>query len=139
MFKKIFKKKLVWIPLTLLLIGGILVLTACRAITPDKRAEWMTDKIASKLDLNEDQRKMLDEMKVEILAKHREMRGDRSAMKDELTALLTSDKIDRVRLETMINKKKAEIDSALSLLTDRFVEFHDTLTPEQKTKLVAGL
>jgi len=139
MFKKIFKRKKVWIPLTVLVIGGILLFTLCHSITPENRAQWVTDKIASKLELNEDQKGMLDDMRLEFLAKHREMHDDHAAMKDELIAQLKSEKIDREQLDDIITKKRAEIDSIVSLFTERFVEFHDTMTPEQKSKLVAGL
>lgn len=139
MFKKIAKKKVVWISLTISLIVGIFVFIGCHTRNPEKRAEWITEKIASELELNEGQKKMLDDMKIEFLAKRRELNSDNSRMKDELIAQLKSDKIDRKKLDEIINIKKNEIDSIISLLTDKFLEFHDVLTQEQKLQLVAHL
>jgi hypothetical protein len=42
-------------------------------------------------------------------------------------------------VKAVIAEHRAQMDEAVDLIVDRMVEFHKTLTPEQKEKLVAKI
>jgi len=122
-----------------ILIVTALFFVGCRHRSPEDRVERLTQKIASELDLNENQRKQLDGYKNEFIAKGKEMRSRHDVFKNELIKQLKSDKFDPTEINGMISQHRTDMDAMISLFMTRFSEFHSTLTPEQKEKLVAKL
>ena len=55
-------------------ISAALLFSGCRSHSPEHKAEFMVDYIAETLDLNDEQRGQLEEIKEEFIAKVREMR-----------------------------------------------------------------
>ncbi|MCJ7772932.1 MAG: Spy/CpxP family protein refolding chaperone, partial [Desulfobacterales bacterium] len=107
--------------------------------TPEKRAESIVKKITKDLDLNDTQQKQLESAKIDFLEKGREMREAHLSMRKELKEQLSGDKIDQTALHKIYGDNKLKMDGMVSLFTERLAEFHSTLSPEQKTKLVARL
>ena len=99
----------------------------------------MADYIAETLDLNDGQRAQLDEIKDEFLAKAKEMHAQKEAMHAELVAELRKEDINQENLKGLIAQKRAQMDEIINLAMIRLVEFHKTLSPEQREKLVAKL
>ena len=120
-------------------ISAALIFTGCRAHSPNGKAEFMVDYIAETLDLNDQQRAQLEDIKVEFLAKAGEMHAQREAMRTELMAELRKEEIDQQRLKALIAQKREQMAELMDLAVVRLAEFHRTLTPEQKEKLVAKL
>jgi len=120
-------------------ISLALIFTGCRAHSPNGKAEFMVDYIAETLDLNDQQRAQLEDIKAEFLAKAGEMHAQREAMRTELMAELRKEEIDQQRLKALIAQKREQMAELMDLAVDRLAEFHRTLTPEQKEKLVAKL
>jgi Spy/CpxP family protein refolding chaperone len=54
-------------------------------------------------------------------------------------AQLRSEEIDQELVKARIAEHRAKMDHIIDLLVVRLAEFHKTLTPEQKEKLVAKL
>ena len=96
-------------------------------------------KITKELDLNEAQQQQLENTKIEFLTKGLEMREAHQTMRKELKEQLSSDKIDPAALQKMYDDHRLKMDKLVSLFNTRLVEFHNTLSPEQKSKLVAKL
>ena len=67
------------------------------------------------------------------------MRTDKESMREEFVAQLRSEEIDEVRVKAVIAEHRAQMDEVVDLIVDRLSEFHKTLTPEQKEKLVAKI
>lgn len=120
-------------------ISLALIFTGCRAHSPNGKAEFMVDYIAETLDLNDQQRAQLEDIKAEFLAKAGEMHAQREAMRTELMAELRKEEIDQQRLKALIAQKREQMAELMDLAVVRLAEFHRTLTPEQKEKLVAKL
>jgi len=120
-------------------ISAGLIFSGCRANSPNGKAEFMVDYIAETLDLNDQQRAQLDGIKEEFLAKAREMHAQKEAMRAELMDELRKEEIDQQRVKALIAQKQAQMADLMDLAVDRLVEFHRTLTPDQKEKLVAKL
>jgi Spy/CpxP family protein refolding chaperone len=99
----------------------------------------MVDYISETLDLNESQQAQLDQIKDDLMAKARQMHADKDSMHSELVAQLRSEEIDQVRVKAVIAEHRAQMDEIVDLIVDRLAEFHKTLTPEQKEKLISKI
>jgi Spy/CpxP family protein refolding chaperone len=122
-----------------LLIAGVAAFSGCRRHSHAHKAEFMVDYISETLDLNEAQKEQLDRIKDEVLVKAGQMHVDRESMREELMTQLRSDEVDKAVVKEMIAQHRARMDEIIELLVDRLAEFHKTLTPEQKDKLVAKI
>jgi Spy/CpxP family protein refolding chaperone len=129
--------------LTIALIGvfisGALIFSGCRSHSHQDKAEFMIDYIAETLDLTDEQRAQLDGIKDEFMAKAREMHTQKEAMHAAFIAELRKAEINRENLKDLIDQKRAQMDDFVNLAMDRLVEFHKTLSAEQKEKLVAKI
>ena len=133
------KKKGFIVGLTAVFLIVSLAYVGCGHRTPEKRADRIVKKITKELKLNEAQQKKLEASKIEFLTKGREMREAHQSMRKELKEQLSSDKIDQAVLQKMYDDQKLKMDELVSLFTVRLAEFHSTLSPDQKAKLVAKL
>ena len=132
-------KKGITITLIGAFISAALIFSGCRGPSPHGKAEFMVDYIAETLDLNDQQKAQLDDIKAEFLTKAREMHASREAMRAELMAELRKAEIDQERMKALISQKHEQMAEMMDLAVVRLAEFHRTLTPEQKEKLVAKL
>ena len=132
-------KKGLYLSLIAVLLIGIAGFTGCRRHSPENKAEFMVDYVAETLDLNDDQRAHLDQIKDEMLDKAIDMRADKKTMYLELVAQLRSEQIDQDRLKAMAADHRIKMEKLIDLGIERLAEFHKTLTPEQREKAVAKL
>lgn len=132
------RKKRLWgfVPL---LIAGLMFLGGCNKPSPEKIADRIVDELAAKLDLTSAQKDQLNATKVEILGKVAEMKKNKDAIHGEVIAELQKDALDQGQLKKIFVGHRGEMDVMADLLIDRLAKFHATLSPEQKTKLVALL
>ncbi len=120
-------------------IAAALIFTGCRSHSGPDRVEFMVDYIAETLDLTDPQREQLDGIKEEFIAKAQEMHENKAAMHAEFLAELRKAEIDQEKVKDLIAQKRAQMDEIINLTVVRLAEFHSTLTPEQREKLVAKL
>ena len=118
-------------------ISGALIFTGCSSHYHQGKVEFMVDYIAETLDLTDPQREQLDGIKEEFMAKAKEMHAQKEAMHAELMAELRKEDINQENLKDLIAQKRAQMDDMIDLAMARLVEFHKTLSPEQREKLVA--
>ena len=122
-----------------MLISGVSLFSGCRRHSHGHKAEFMVDYISETLDLSENQQAQLNQIKDQVMTKARQMHADNESMREELIAQLRSEEIDEVRVKAVIAEHRAQMDEVVDLVVDRLAEFHRTLTPEQKEKLVAKI
>jgi len=132
-------KKGLYLSLISFLLIGVAGFAGCRRHSPQHKAEFMVDYVAETLDLSESQREHLDQIKDELIEKGIRMRADKKTMHAELVAQLKSEEIDQGRLRAMVADHKSKMEELIDLGIVRLAEFHKTLTPEQREKLVAKL
>ena len=99
----------------------------------------MLDYMSEALDLNEDQQAMASSYKDEIMAKVKSMHSDKKQMHDEIKTQLTGESIDKERVKALVAEHRAGMDEVIDLVVERVADFHATLSPEQRTKLVNKL
>jgi len=132
-------KKGLYVSLMAFLLVAVAGFAGCRRHSPHQKAEFMVDYVSETLDLNESQRAHLDQIKDELVEKGLQMRSDKAAMHSELVAQLRSEAIDQERLKAMVTDHRVKMEQLIDLGILRLAEFHKTLTPQQREKLVAKL
>ena len=132
-------KKGLYLSFIALLLVSVAGFAGCRRHSPYQKAEFMVDYVSETLDLNEGQKAHLDQIKEELLERGIQMHADKAAMHTELVAQLRSEEIDQDRLKAMVAKKRVKMEEMIDLGIAKLAEFHKTLTPEQREKLVAKL
>ena len=132
-------RKGLYILLIGMLISGVVFFSGCRRHYHAHKAEFMVDYISETLDLNESQQAQLDQIKDELMTKAKGMHADKESMHAELVVQLRSEEIDQVRVKAVIAEHRAQMDEIVDLVVVRLAEFHKTLTPEQKEKLIAKI
>jgi esterase/lipase superfamily enzyme len=129
--------------LTIALIGvfisGALIFTGCRSHSHQHKAEFMVDYIAETIDATDEQRAQLDGIKDEFVAKAKEMHDQKAAMHAAFMAELHKEELSRETLNDLIDQKRAQMDEIINLALDRLIEFHKTLSAEQREKLVTKI
>jgi len=124
----------------LTLVGlGTTLFVGCHHRGGHKGADFMVDYLTEVLDLTEGQEEMADAFKNEILSKAKEMHADKETMHAEIKAQLSSDAIDTERVKAMIVTHRKEMEVVMNLAVDRIAEFHASLSPEQRDKLIKKL
>ena len=132
------KKKL----LVMALVSFFTVLTlfsGCRHHSRSHKAEFMVDYITETLDLNQSQETELNRIKDEIMEKSRQLHANRETMFNEMVIQLRSEVIDQDRVRVMIADHRAQMDELIDFALPLLVEFHSTLTPDQREKLISKL
>lgn len=117
-----------------LLVAGFFVACGHFNRTLSGRAEFITSRMASKLDLNADQTSKLNAMRDEIVHKIQSSTEERNKIHAEFTALVRSDRIDPAKLSELREKRTRLHNEVEELISRKIVEFHAILTPEQRAK-----
>lgn len=104
--------------------------------SPEKKAEWVTKKIASELDLDDAQRAKLDAIKNDLLAKHKSLKGSKEEVWNEVSGQIKSDNVDQDKLNAMFEGKETEFKEMRAFAVQKFSEFHAVLTLEQRQTLI---
>jgi Spy/CpxP family protein refolding chaperone len=108
-------------------------------VSPEKKADWLVEITAKELNLSADQKTKLNGIKDEILTKMQGFKGMREGVRDEILSQIKNQNVDQVKLNQLFGEKEAQFKEMRTFLIAKFTEFHDLLTPEQRTKLVEEL
>ncbi|MBI2750138.1 MAG: Spy/CpxP family protein refolding chaperone [Burkholderiales bacterium] len=126
-----------------ILVGG---LSACShhrhdygvGMSETERAEFrgkMIARVASKLDLNAEQKQRLDVLADKLQQQRAALVGKAIDPRAELQALVAGDKFDRTRAQTLVTEKTAALNSKSPEVITAMADFFDSLTPVQQTKV----
>jgi len=136
------KKKRIVIGVTVF-ITLALILVACghnrfagyHGASPEKRVEWIKKHISDELNLDAAQNEKLDAIAQDLMDRRKKMKPVREKGSLELAALVRSEKLDRTDLERLVDKKRPHVEEMIEVVMDHAVEFHQMLTPAQRTLL----
>jgi len=142
-----FIKPLFLIGLVLIIIASILFVFSCGRryhhrghwMSTEKKAEWFVNRISKELDLHENQKTKLEQIKDELLAKKLEFKGTKAEIQDEIMSQIRNDSVDQEQLNEFFEDNETKLKDMRSFLVAKFAEFHSILTPEQKDKLAEKL
>lgn len=99
-----------------------------------KFREHMLERVASRLDLNEDQKKKLAALADKLQEQRQAWRaqGDPRA---QVQALVAGDKFDRVRAQALVAEKTGAINAKSPEVIAALGDFYDSLNPTQQAKV----
>ena len=132
-------KKTIYSLVILAIISSLLLVSACRHYSPEKRTQWMMKKFTKDLNLNDSQKEQLDVFKTEMMMKGRELRVVYKNTMEELGLQLRSEEFNKQKVEDAVSKISAPQDEFISLFIEKLADFHSSLTSEQKTILAKKL
>jgi len=92
-------------------------------------------RVASKLDLNADQKQRLGVLADKLQEQRAALVGKTTNPRAEVQALVAGDKFDRTRAQTLLSEKTAAITSKSPEVITALADFYDSLTPAQQTKV----
>ena len=104
-------------------------------MTPQEKAEFVTDRVTKKLELNAEQQQKfaaLTELVAGIVA---DARADRQAQIEEISGLLDEPSFNQSRALELVQQKTDLIDEKAPLVISSLAVFLDSLNAEQKDKL----
>lgn len=134
------KKKIISISILTVLTLGIIT-TGCKhrschfSKSPEEKIEFFVEHISDELDLTESQ-----EVKVKSLAEevHKKIENQKSSTHEIYTVLLEeikSNTVDKEKLNSIVDNKLNKFSEMKPFFIDKFAEFHNILTPEQRVEL----
>ncbi|WII70847.1 Spy/CpxP family protein refolding chaperone [Bdellovibrio sp. 22V] len=119
----------------LLAIGSVGFLSGCHK-SPEERISAISEKIADKLDFNEQQKALLGDITSEMKKDFAEEKNVRKGMKDTVKGLILADDLDKSRIKELIKARQARFDAKVDKYLDKVAALHKTLTPEQKKEMI---
>ena len=127
-----------------ILVGG---LTACAsrhqgeggasmsAEQSAQRREKMLERVASKLDLNADQKVRLATLADKLHAQRTALMGQGNDPRADVKALVAGDKFDAVRAQALFNEKMAVVQARSPEVIAAMADFYNSLNPAQQQKV----
>ena len=124
-------------------LGG---LTACghrygherfSSMSAEEQAEFRkraTDRVAKRLELNEEQRKRLDALAGKLHEQRAALRGATDP-RAEVRALIAADKFDREKARSIVGEKVAAVNAKSPEVIAAFGDFFDSLSPTQQAQV----
>jgi len=131
------KKRLYLIPALVILLLSTFTLSACNhPQTPEEKANWVVEKITNEIDLQAEQIVKLKDIKNEVLRHVKEHKAKKMEVMDNLIAEIKKPSMDQNFFMALIDQHKANLDQVAPSLIEKVVIFHESLTEQQKLKVV---
>lgn len=123
-----------------LVLAGALVGAGChRHHTPAERADWMTNKIAKHLDLDDQQKAKLIAVRDEMVAARAESKQEHKAIMEDVITQVQGDRLDQAKLIQLMDRHQVDQKRVMQRVLPKVAEWHATLRPEQKAEAVEHL
>ena len=117
--------------------AGVLAFAGPYRFFPEERIKKLKKEIASELNLNTEQTSHLDRIAMEVLEKGKQLRSEHETGRQAFMGELKKEKVDTMALTKMVSAKTAQINDMASFFISRLAEFHETLSKDQREKLIA--
>jgi Spy/CpxP family protein refolding chaperone len=121
-----------------LLLCAVLTLgifTSCNR-SPEEKVEYMVKKVEKKLDLTAEQSKQFNAIAQKGLKRFKESKNDRQDFFVKAKELILSENISEAQARELMQKRKDKKEEIINELLPEILDFHQTLSPEQKKKVV---
>jgi hypothetical protein len=104
-------------------------------MSPEKKAEYVTDKMTENLELDAIQREYLRALSGDLLEIMQQVRSNRGEHREMIQQLLSEPTMDQVKVLQMVQQKTQMINDKAPQLIASFAGFLDSLDNEQKKEL----
>ena len=132
-------RKMAFPGIVLLILAGLVFFSACRHHSHAHKGERIEAYLADELDLTPEQRDIVHQIHADLHQKHEEMRQVKEQTFETVMSQLKQDQMDSQILRKSVEDMQPHIKEMLLLFADGLAEFHASLRPEQRTKLVAKI
>lgn len=105
----------------------------------ERRINYVKSRIADRLELTDTQKSELDRMIDDLKAKHDEIRSRRLEFKAQFIDALRQDYLEADDITRLIDSRRPEFEDLLATVAEKIAQFHNLLTPEQRTQLIDEL
>ncbi|MBT9506480.1 Spy/CpxP family protein refolding chaperone [Rhodoferax sp.] len=95
----------------------------------------MVDRVASKLDLNVDQKARLTVLGNKLHDQRIALMGQTKDPRAEMKALVAGDKFDKARAQTLVTEKTTALQAKSPEVIAALADFYDSLNPAQQQKV----
>ena len=102
----------------------------------DSPEGFIIDRISESLDLNTTQKAQLQRIKDQIREKRESDKAEREDMLKEFSDEFTKNTFDKNVIIDRMKENESKKEEMKNFMIDKLVEFHDILTPEQRSKVV---
>ncbi len=120
-------------------ISGFILITGMSACShfrdPQARADYVVEKISSKLDLNEAQALQLSQLKDEVMDLRQTLRNDRDAVLAEVDEIFAQSTLDQQRVNQLLQKKIDTVNSRAPQIINALAIFYDGLNVDQQNMI----
>lgn len=103
--------------------------------SPENRAEWMVDKVSSKLELNDVQQTRLRALSDEMLSSRKAMKTKLSESHEQVTALFEQTTLDQKKALGIVQLHTQTVEEQAPIMISAFANFYDSLDVEQQAKV----
>jgi Spy/CpxP family protein refolding chaperone len=100
-----------------------------------QKRDKVVDKVASRLDLNEDQKKRLAVLGDKLYEQRTALIGQTKDPRAEMKALVAGDKFDAARAQALINDKTAALNAKSPEVVAALADFYNSLNTAQQQKV----
>ncbi|MBT4763160.1 MAG: hypothetical protein HOO06_15815 [Bdellovibrionaceae bacterium] len=119
----------------IVLVGASTLLIGCNR-SPEKMAEKITGKIASKLDFNEIQTAKLEKIKLAVLEIHKSKKESKGKNKEKFKAMILGEQLIAADAKSLMSEHRSKFEGNFDKVFPLIQDLHATLSVEQKQKLV---
>lgn len=109
--------------------------TAMSAEQFTQTRDKMVERVASRLDLNADQKSRLAALGDKLYEQRTALMGQTKDPRAEMKALVAGDRFDAVRAQTLISDKTAALQTKSPEVIAALANFYDSLNPAQQQKV----
>lgn len=95
----------------------------------------MIERVSSKLELNEDQKRRLGVLADKLKEQRTALTGTTTDPRAEVQALVAGDKFDRARAQSIVGEKTAALSAKSPEVIAAAADFYDSLNPTQQQKV----
>jgi Spy/CpxP family protein refolding chaperone len=107
------------------------------SLSPEQQAQrrqHIVDRVASRLDLNAEQKAKLDMLAGKLQEQRQALRGTGDPRAD-VRGLVAGDRFDRTRAQSLLGEKVAAVNAKSPEVIAAFGDFYDSLTPAQQAQV----
>lgn len=113
--------------------------TACDSSAREHRINYVKDQLTEKLALNETQKVELDRIVDGLKEKHAELKSHHPEVKTQFIEAMQKEHLTAEDIHNIIESRRPEFEELLMMVSHQIADFHNMLTPDQRTKLIEEL
>lgn len=122
-----------------ILITGIYGIVSAQKKFMDGPHGFIIDQLLKDLNLSESQKTQVEKIKEQIHERMEMKKQDTENSMDEFADEFRKDNIDKDKLIELGNKRSRDEKEMKEFMLNKLIEFHDLLTPEQRSKAADNL